>query len=203
MKQSLPLMTLVLACISNTVFAACDYTPDQEGFKVHFTFYGAPDKSYVVTKNTFTEYETASETGKLVGATIDIDATSVDTSHDLSNGMGGQWPANFVPIRNMNVVNGLFNNYVNPGKVAAKIASVDAEKVNVEVTMNGETRTIPMDYSIAEGVLSAAGKLDILDFNAAEAFAKFEALCKVAWHKGKSWSEIEIFFEVPVAETGC
>ncbi|WP_232417864.1 YceI family protein [Methyloversatilis thermotolerans] len=197
------LLAIALLSTVHAAQAACDYTPDRNGFKFDFTAYGAKDKSYVVSKNTFNKFELASASGRLLGATIDIDAASVDTSHDLNNGSGGQWPPTFPAIRNGNVVNGLFRNFANPGRIAAKVSAIDARQLKLDVTMNGVTRAVPMSYKVADGVLSAEGKLDILDFNGAEAFRKFEALCTVAWHKGKSWTDVAIFFTVPVKEKGC
>lgn len=188
--------------VANGAYASCDFTPDKEGFGFSFTAYGAKDKSYVVTQNTFTQFELASESGKLLNASIDIDATSLDTSKDLNNGQGGQWPENLAAVRNGNVVNGLFNNFVNPGKVMAKIGAIDASSISLDVTMNGETRTVPMNYSVADGKLTAEGTLDILEFNGADAFKKFSRICR-SWHKGKSWSDVAIQFSVPVAEKGC
>jgi len=200
MKKTLFVVATLLA--ANVAQASCDFTPDQAGFSYSFTAYGAKDKSYVVTQNTFTKYEVASASGKLLGATIDIDATSVDTSKDMNNGGGGLWPDNLAAVRNGNVVNGLFNNFANPGKISGKISAIDKEKVSLDLTMNGETRTIAMPYSVSEGALSAKGTLDILDFNGAEAFKQFAAICR-SWHKGKSWSDVDITFSVPVKENGC
>ncbi|WP_420554120.1 hypothetical protein [Neptuniibacter marinus] len=129
---------------SVTAQASCDYTPNKDEFAFSFTAYGAKDKSYAVTNNTFTKYELSSESGKLLNAAIDIDATSLDTSSDLNNGQGGLWPESMASVRNNNVVTGLFNNFVNPGKVMAKIGALDASVVGLDVTMNGETNRVPM-----------------------------------------------------------
>lgn len=201
MKTTFLLLAITTASISS-VQASCDFTPEKEGFAYSFTAYGAKDKSYVVSENTFTKYELASESGKLMGAGITINTNSLDTSKDLNNGGGGQWPASLAAVRNGNVINGLFNNFSNPGKISGKISSIDAESISLDLTMNGETKTIPMSYSVTNGKLSAEGTLDILDFNGAEAFKKFAKICR-SWHKGKSWSDVKIEFSVPVAEQGC
>lgn len=202
MKKGLLLAALAATSI-NLAHASCDYTPNKDDFAFSFTAYGAPDKSYVVTKNTFTEYELASSTGKLVGASIEIDTNSLDTSHDLNDGNGGLWSDSFPMIRNSNVINGLFNNFVNPGKITATVKSIDATTVQLEVTMNGETKVVPMEYKVEAGKLAANGTLEIMDFNGSEAFAMFEAICTLAFHQGKSWSDIAIEFSVPVTEVGC
>lgn len=200
--KHLSLAFLALACC-HVAQAECDFTPDKSGFDVRFTAYGAPDKSYAVSKNTFGSYELASASGKLLGATIEIDATTLDTTHDLNNGLGGEWPVSIPPIRNLNVVNGLFNNFADPGKIYGEITAINSDQIDVALTMNEVTNTIPMTYTIADGVLSAEGKVDIVDFDGAEAFKQFEAICTAAWHQGKSWTEVDISFSVPVAEATC
>lgn len=197
------LFVLTLTCAASAVAAECDFTPDKDQLQFSFTGYGFPDKSYKVTKNTFTQYELTSASGKLLGGTIDIDATSLDTSHDLNNGTGGTWPASISEIRDANIVNGLFKNFVNPGKIQVKVSSIDDSQIDLDVTMNGETRTIPMTYSVAGGVLSAEGRLELMDFNTSEALKKLEALCTLAWHQGKTWTDADIYFSVPVKEPSC
>ena len=204
MKFSVIAAALLTTVVSfNSLATQCDFTPDKDAFAFSFTAYGAKDKSYVVSKNTFKEFQLASATGNLVGATIDIDATSLDTSKDLNNGMGGDWHISLATVRNGNVINGLFNNFLNPGKVAAKIIAIGKDKVDLAVTMNGQTKTVVMSYSVTDGKLQAEGTLDIMDFSASEAFKKFAALCTNAWHKGKSWSDVKIEFNVPVSGQSC
>lgn len=204
LKSSLCIATLSLLALQGAHAAECNYTPDEAGFKFSFTGYGAPDKSYIVSGNTFKEYKVASETGKLVGATIEVDAKSLDTSHDLNNGMGGEWPASIPAIRNGNVVNGLFMNFKDPGKITGKIASIDVETINLDLGMNGVTKTIPMKYSVKDGVLTAEGTLDIIkDYAGEDAFKKFGVICTATWHKGKSWTDVTITFSVPVKEEQC
>ena len=204
MKLSFIAGAILTTTVSFSSLAAqCDFTPNKDAFAFSFTAYGAKDKSYVVSKNTFSKYELASSTGKLVGANINIDASSLDTSNDLNNGMGGDWPISLATMRNNNVINGLFNNFINPGKVSAKIAAISKDKIDLAVTMNGQTKTVAMTYTISDGKLNAEGVLEILDFSASEAFKKFGALCTNAWHKGKSWSDVKIEFNVPVSETSC
>lgn len=181
----------------------CDLTPNPNAFSFSFTAYGAPDKSYVVSKNTFKQYSLASENKKLLNASIDINAFSVDTSHDLNNGSGGQWPIAFSSIRNSNIVNGLFKRFEDAGHIKARITGINKTAIELNVEMNGVTHTIPMTYTIKDGVLHAKGVLDILDFNGKTAFEAFAAICADAWHKGKSWSDVAIEFSVQVNEPSC
>ena len=157
--------------------------------KVDFTFYGAEDKSYVVTKNTFKDIKITGE--KLEGATAEIDLMSLDTSADMSNGKA-KWPASMAGLRDTNTKNGLFKKMEKgEGKATAKITKASADALDVEITMNGKTETINM--KIKDGV--ASGKLDILKF-APKAFENFAKVC-AGFHKGKSHSEIDLNMVIP------
>lgn len=196
--------SIALSFIGAAFAGECDFTPSPDEFTYGFTGYGFPDKSYVVENNTFSDYALASDSGKLLGATIDIQTASVDTSADPSNWDGsGEWPEATIMVRNQNIATGLFGNFVDGETIKAEIADIDAEKVVLAVTMNGVTQNVDMPYSISDGVLSAKGTLDLVDFNTDEAMEKFAAICSAAWHQGKTWTDVDIYFSVPVAESAC
>ncbi len=65
------------------------------------------------------------------------------------------------------------------------------------VSMNGKTQKIPMQYTISNGKLIAKGVLDVLDFGLAEAFKSLADGCKDL-HEGISWTQVEIYFEAPI-----
>jgi len=168
----------------------------QDKLKYNFTFYGAPDKSYVVTKNTFKTATSNFPNGKLLNATIDIDAFSIDTSADMSN-VNGKWPASMANIRNMNTVNNFFKKFDNDiGKIHVKIVKIGNSSMNLEFKMNGATKVLPFSYKVQGDVIKGSGKLDILAFNLNKAFAQLSAVCR-GFHHGKSWNELDVFFEVP------
>ena len=78
----------ILSAIGTTLFAGqCE-----DNFNVHFTFFGAPNKSYVVEKNTFKKITSNFPKSKLKGASATIDLMSLDTSADMNNGKA-KWPA--------------------------------------------------------------------------------------------------------------
>lgn len=166
--------------------------------KYDFTFYGAPDKSYVVTKNTFKKSVSNFPSEKLLNATLSIDAFSVDTSADLSNGKV-KWPVAMVKIRDMNTINNFFKKFdKDAGKIDVKIVKVGDSSMDVEFKMNGETQVIPFEYKTSDGMIKATGKLDVLAFNTKSAWSQFSSICR-GFHKGKSWNEIDINFEVPAS----
>lgn len=164
--------------------------------KYDFTFYGAMDKSYVVTKNTFKKAISNFPSGKLLNATLDIDAFSLDTSADMNNG-AAMWPASMAVIRNNNTVNNFFKRFENNArKINVKVVKIADSSMDLEFKMNGVTKIIPFSYKVEADMIKASGKLDILAFNTSKAWTAFSAVCK-SFHKGKSWNEIDIFFEVP------
>ncbi len=169
---------------------------NKESFNFSVTGYGAKDKSYIVSAITFKKFDVTSK-GNLLGTKVSIDPLSVDTSKDLNNGLGDNWPAAFAAVRNGNIINGFFNNLKTKGNVTTEIIAVGTKNLNLKVTMNGVSKVVKLDYSInTDGLLTAKGKLDIVDFNANDAFKKFAELCTVAFHQGKSWSEISLEFSV-------
>jgi hypothetical protein len=202
MKKLIFSLIIFYSLVSQTLASTCLYEGQKEGFWFGFTFYGAPDKSYVVTKNTFTNYQLTAEKGNLLGAEIKIDPSSLDTSADMNNGMGSEWPTDFALIRNLNTVTSLFLNFTNPSEIEAKIVKIDNKKAELAVTMNGVTKNIMMDINESnDGLLTGKGTLDILDFNSSVAWTKFEEVCQIAWHRGKSWSTIDLEFRVPVKKS--
>ncbi len=193
MKKTLVTL-LGTSVLASSLFAgACE-----DGLKYDFTFYGAADKSYVVTKNTFKKSTSTFPNGKLLNATLSIDALSIDTSADLSNGKG-KWPAAMANVRNMNTTNNFFKKFEKDvGKIDVKIVKVADKTIDVEFKMNGVTKVIPFSYKVEGASLKASGKLDVLAFNTANAWKQFTTVCK-GFHKGKSWNEIDVFFEVPAS----
>lgn len=166
--------------------------------KYDFTFYGAMDKSYVVTKNTFKTATSNFPSEKLLNATLNIDAFSLDTSADMSNG-AAKWPASMAKIRDMNTVNNFFKKFEkDAGKIDVKVVKIADNSMDLEFKMNGVTKVIPFSYKVEGDMIKAMGKLDVLAFNTNSAWARFAAVCK-GFHKGKSWSELDINFEVPAS----
>lgn len=191
-KKTVAFLSAIL--LSNVLYAEkCS-----DGLKYDFTFYGAPDKSYVVTKNTFKKYESNFPDGKLLNATLSIDAFSLDTSADLNN-KATKWPPAMATVRNNNTINRFFKLFdKDAGKIDAKIVKVADSEIGVSLIMNGVTKEISFAYEVQNDTIKAKGKLDILEFGVGNAWKSFETVCR-GFHHGKSWSEIDIFFEVPAS----
>lgn len=169
-----------------------------DGLKVNFTFFGAPDKSYIVTQNTFKTIKSDFPADKLLNSTLSIDGSSIDTSKDLNN-LSKKWPAAMINVRNMNIKNHFFKKIPNnPSVVNAKVVSVDDSKIVAEVDLNGQKQSVDFTYKIEADTLKAVGKLDVAKFGLEDVWTKFSKTC-AAFHHGKSWSELEVHFEVPAS----
>lgn len=199
------LLSSILALLTTSVIAGeCNYTPDKDQFSFGFTAYGFPDKSYDVKDNTFTEYQLSSESGKLLNASIDIKTASVDTTADPRNwDRSGEWPEPTLKMRNQNIINGLFKNFTDGESIKATISGITSSDIELSVTMNGVTKTVTMPYTVTDGVLNAKGTLDLADYNTDAAMQAFNAICSSSWHRGKTWTDVDIYFSVPVAESSC
>ena len=178
-----------------------NFTPDVSKFKFGYTSYGFPDKSYDVKNNTFTDYQTISADGKLLNASIVIDTKSVDTFADKRNwARDGEWTDSVINMRNQNIANGLFAHFSDDGKINTSIKEIQQKNIILSLKMNGVERLVTMVYQVKKGVLEAKGRIDLLDFNTKKALQYFAIVCTNVWHRGKTWTDIDIYFSVPVKE---
>ncbi|UZJ41302.1 hypothetical protein OO006_13315 [Prosthecochloris sp. SCSIO W1101] len=178
--------------------SSVDYAFDKDSFAFSFTAYGAKDKSYVITGITFKDYTVDSPDNKLEGTTLEVKLGSVDSSFDKNNGKGGDWSDIILPTRDENIVKGFVDNLAEKETATAKVVGVDDTKIDLEVTLNGVTKVVEMPYTVTDGVLTAKGSTDVVEYNASDAFEEFANICSAAFHYGKSWSDIELIFSVNV-----
>lgn len=118
----------------------------------------------------------------LKSAEVEIDSLSLESG---------------LEVRNKSMVNTLFS-LKSSEKILAFISEVNTntKSLTLKLTMNEVTKTVPMKYEIKDKKVVASGVIDILDFSMSESFAKFAKEC-FDLHKGKSFSEVTIAFELP------
>lgn len=202
--KSFVLATAIISVTTLVQAGECNYTAQPDAFKLGLTGFGFPDKSYDVKDIVFTDYQINAENNQLLNGEIAINGQSIDTTADKRNwDRNGEWPDATLQMRNSNIANGLFKNFADEGKILAKVTAISADVLDLEVTMNGVSQTVKVPYTIEAGVLTAKGTLDMADFNTSEALKTFAALCTMAWHRGKTWTDVAFYFTVPVAESGC
>lgn len=131
-----------------------------------------------------------------VGATLSIDTVSVNSKNKE---------------RDDKLVTFFFEKMVDKN-ISAKILDYKPNKrfkgkpktgeFIVEITMNGVTKTVSMNYVFDEGVMKANGVIDILDFSANNALSSINKAC-YDLHEGKTWSDVAIGFTTNVKYTLC
>ncbi len=74
--------------------------------------------------------------------------------------------------------------------------------INVEITMNEKTLTIPMQYIYTKGKFDATGTIDLFDFAAKDALTSINKSC-YDLHNGKTWNDVTIGFSTTIEATLC
>jgi len=132
----------------------------------------------------------------LVGSTVSIDTTQINTGN---------------PTRDETLVK-MFFKQLKSTTIDAKIVDMKAAKrvkgkpytgiVDVTLSMNGKTLTIPMQYHYEKENFKASGTLDLFDFAGSEALASINKSC-YDLHKGKTWNDVRIMFSTNIKATLC
>jgi len=169
--------------------------------KVSFKAYKTPSKIGVGGVFKSVKYTPIAPMGKnfrsiLVGSKVVIDTTSVDSKNSG---------------RDIKLVKFFFN-MMSGKNIDAKITDIKADKkikdaprtgvVTIDVRMNGVTKSVPMKYSFSDGMFTAAGVVDILDFGAGKALSSINRAC-FELHKGKTWSDVSIGFSTKIEALLC
>ena len=169
---------------------------------VNWKAYKTLGKLGVGGKFTSVKYTPAALEGKnfkelFVGSKVSIDVSKIDTGN---------------PGRDETLVKDFFS--VLKGKtIEGEIVDIKKtdkhEKgkprtgsIDVKITMNEKTLTIPMKYVYTDGKFNATGTIDLLDFTASDALASINKSC-FDLHKGKTWSDVSIGFSTTVEATLC
>lgn len=179
------MIKLILAglLVASTAFAECTYY--SENAKVTWKAFKTYEK--IGVGGTFNHVVFSPRSAKtseefLVGSHITIDTATVNSGNA---GRDATLVASFFKTQNVN-------------SITAKIISAKNSKAQVEITMNGVTKAVPMSYTIHEGKILGKGVIDISDFAMLESLQSINKTC-FDLHAGKTWQDVEIGFEIPVA----
>ncbi len=193
MKTTASLLAL-LAILSSSAFADSCYRSDTP--KVAWTAFKTPEKIGVHGTFTQIEYrqnvdEATSIAGLLENARIGIDARTVDSGNKG---------------RDKKLVTFFFGK-MRSFEITGKVLSVQPKNdtqgtMVVSFTMNGHTQKATMPYRLEKDTLVATATLDLGGFGALDAVASLNKAC-YALHKGKTWSDVDIRFELPVTKDAC
>ena len=201
-KILLSLATLLTITYASEPAAAGCVLVQPNSMNVNWKAYKTLGKIGVGGKFTSVAYTPHALEGKnfkelFVGSKVNIDLSKIDTGN---------------PGRDETLVKSFFS--VLKGKaVTAEIIDIKKtdkhEKgkprtgnLDVKITMNEKTLTIPMKYVYTDGKFNANGTIDLLDFAAGDALTSINKSC-YDLHKGKTWSDVSIGFSTTVEATLC
>ncbi|HIP02012.1 MAG TPA: YceI family protein, partial [Campylobacterales bacterium] len=132
----------------------------------------------------------------LVGSSVVVDTSSVNSKNEG---------------RDLKLVNSFFK-LMGDGKITAKIVDMTSNKrvkreprtgtLTVDISMNGVTKSVPMSYTYDKGLMKSEGFIDILDFSGSDALVSINKAC-FDLHKGKTWSDVAIGFELNIKAILC
>jgi len=201
-KVLLSLLTLATLSYATQPAATGCVLVQPAHINVNWKAYKTLGKLGVGGKFTSVTYTAAALEGKnfrelFVGSKVSIDLSKIDTAN---------------PGRDETLVKDFFS--VLKGKtIEGEI--VDIKKtdkhvkgkprtgnIDVKITMNEKTLTIPMKYFYTEGNFDAVGSIDLFDFAANDALSSINKSC-FDLHKGKTWSDVSISFSTTIEATLC
>ncbi len=197
MKKTL-LSLLALFTFANS--GGCLLTQDNT---IHVAWDAFKTDSRITVHGKFTEvaYTPHQREGKnfralLVGSKVTINSTKIDTS---------------ITSRDETVSAFFFKKLSTP-TIEGVITAINADKMlnskartgilTVEITLNGKTKAVPMQYNYFQEDFSATGSIKLTDFGALDALASIENRCH-ALYKGKIWDDVTIKFHTKITATLC
>ncbi|MFI5390529.1 MAG: YceI family protein [Bacteriovoracales bacterium] len=178
MKKLFLLISLLVFLPFSTFAKTCTFTTNPKNIKVTWTAYKTPQK--VAVNGTFEDIKFE---GPMSGKSIDeivksstflIKTDSVDSKDKA---------------RDMKIAQFFFKKMTGEAAISGKVTSMDKETINLEITMNGKSVTVPMSYKIKKSKLSAKGELDVLNFGMEESLKSITQACSEK-HEKKTWSEV-------------
>lgn len=167
----------------NSAFAECTY--HAENAKVSWKAFKTYEKIGVggsFDRTVFAPKTAKSAEELLVGSIVSIDTKSVNSGN---------------AVRDASLVTSFFK-IQNIDTISARILSLKDSKAQVEISMNGMSKTIPMTYSIQEGKILGKGVIDLGDFMMLTSLQSINKTC-FDLHAGKTWQDVEIGFEIIIS----
>lgn len=177
--------TFLLAALllASSAFAECTYY--SENAKVTWKAFKTYEK--IGVGGTFDHATFSPKSAKTVEEFLTNSHMSIETA-SVNSGNAGRdatLVSSFFKVQNIDVI-------------TAKIISAKDSKAQVEITMNGVTRSVPMSYSVHDGRVVGKGVIDLSDFTMLKSLQSINTTC-FNLHGGKTWQDVEIGFEIPVA----
>ncbi len=186
------------ALLTSSLFGACEY--EQKGdLIVGFKAFKTPLKIGVGGEFHNVEYSNKTQSAAdlqalLKGSSVLIHTSSVETGN---------------PARDKKLVDFFFNKLVQK-QISAKITDLKTDKsdakskalsgvVFTEIKMNNVVRPAQLKFTYEKGVFQADGVIDLADYQALGALSSINKAC-YDLHQGKTWSDVEISFNLTIKE---
>ena len=191
MKKIAPL--LLLSALTFTACgpkkSACTYTTDPQGIQLEWTAFKFTEKTPVKGKFTKTEVKGPSSAPSVAelaqGLHMDIDGGSVETND---------------PGRNATIQQFFFEKFNPPSHIHAMASKLEGDdqqgKLDINISMNGNSKDVPFTYAVTEGVLEAKASIDMMDFALQGPFDSIHKACEDK-HTGKdgvskTWTQVDL-----------
>ena len=189
-------LTLIASCAAlgsalvPAANAACTYSVGENAVKVEWTAFKLTEKVGVTGTFNTTKLSGPREASSLMalaeGLSMKIDGRSIESNN---------------PGRNATVSEFFFGKFVPSAEIVGKVQSVegDASKgtLQIAITMNDTTRTVPFAYTISEEhAVEATATIDMMDFALQKPFDSIHQACEEQ-HTGpdgvsKTWTDVEL-----------
>lgn len=165
--------------------AECHY--DAHKSDLDFKAYKTPLK--IGVKGTFDKYTlhtqpSISQKELLTSSSVTIDTTSVNTGN---KGRDAKLVAKFFEVQGVKTI-------------TAKVIGYDKNVADVAITMNGVTKTVPMKVEFDDDEIELKGVLDLADFTMLPSLKSITQAC-YALHKGKTWQDVNLEFEIKTTKS--
>ena len=179
----------LMVVASNANAKVCTYGVSAGDVKVEWTAFKTTAKAPV--KGTFNQMtlEGATSAKSLKdlakGLSMTIDGTSVESNN---------------PGRNVTLAQFFFQKFAPASEIKASVVSLEGDEtkgtLNIKVTLNGVSQTLPFAYTVEAGVLQAKATMSMSAFTLQAAFKSLHNAC-ASLHTGsdgvaRTWDDVEL-----------
>ena len=190
---------IAAALLSSSLFGACEY--EQNGdIIVGFQAYKTPLKIGVGGEFDSVEYINSKKVAStlqalLVGSTVNINTASVDTAN---------------AGRDKKLTDFFFGK-MSQKDINAKITEIKVDKIDdkskvisgivtVDIKMNNVSHPAELRFTYDRNEFQADGSIDLADYKALGALSSINKAC-YDLHRGKTWSDVAISFNMTIKES--
>lgn len=172
-------LTLSMNALAGTDLCTVNF--NEKASAINWTAFKTPKK--VGVKASFTDFKIKTKKSVTVdellsGASFEINSKKIESGDKA---------------RDLKIFNFFFKTMLKGTKITGKVLKVNADKVDVELSLNGTTKTVVMTskYDEAKSTLSLNGAIDVLDFGMKDNLAAITKACYEK-HEGVTWPNVDI-----------